>query len=744
MGNNGGFQSAVSADGRFVAFTSSSTDLVPQSDTNNTSDVFVRDLQNGTTTLVSINQAGAATGNSFSDKPSISADGRYVAFESLASDLVSGVTDDNSFSDVFVRDMLTGTTTLVNVSLSGKNTPMGDSSKPIISADGRFVVFLSDAPGLTATLVTSSRRNVYLRDMKNGVTSLVSVNRTGTANGDGASGQFAMPVLSSDGRFIAFESQADDLVANDTNGRFGTDVFVRDMQAGTTTLVTVNSAGTGSANKPYTGTRLAMSDDGRFVAFESEATDLAAGVTDKNQGLDIFVRDLTAQTTSMLSVNSSAAAGNRDSMYPAMSRDGRYVVFISFATDLLPNDKNGGAPAGSPNGDVFVRDTWSGITRLVSINLAGTDSGNGNSGFQDVYPAISPDGRYVLFISSAANLTSANDTNGVADLFLRDMQEGATKLVSHDRSGNAAGTIDFIKFYDMSADGRVIGFTSQSPDVAANDSNGFEDVFAYDVLADKPGPIDSSDAFVSQHYHDFLSRMPDPSGLQFWTNNIESCGADQNCRAVKRVDTSAAFFLSIEFQQTGFLVYRFYKAAFGNLPGKPVPVIRSAFLPDTQAIGSGVVVGQTGWDTQLENNKRAFALAFVQRAAFQNAYPSTMTADQFVSQLDTNAGGVLTDADKATLVSTLGSTPSDPAKRAQVLRSVAENPAFSAQEKNRAFVLMQYFGYLKRNPNDLPDSDYSGYSFWLSKLDQFGGDYVKAEMVKAFISSTEYGQRFSN
>jgi subtilisin family serine protease len=263
-----------------------------------------------------------------------------------------------------------------------------------------------------------------------------------------------------------------------------------------------------------------------------------------------------------------------------------------------------------------------------------------------------------------------------------------------------------------------------------------------DVTATKVSPVDVTDFFVRQHYADFLNRQPDASGLQFWTNNIESCGMNAGCRDAKRVDTSAAFFLSIEFQETGYLVYRFYKAAYGDLPGRPVPVARADFLPDTQSIGNGVVVNQGEWRTQLENNKQAFALAFVQRAAFQNAYPSSLTADDFVAKLDRNAGGVLSVDEKAQLVSALGSTPSDASNRAAVLRRVAENANLYRGELNKAFVLMQYFGYLQRNPNDLPDADFSGYNFWLSKLEQFGGDFRRAEMVRAFITSDEYRRRF--
>ncbi|PYS99225.1 MAG: hypothetical protein DMF65_09730, partial [Acidobacteria bacterium] len=254
--------------------------------------------------------------------------------------------------------------------------------------------------------------------------------------------------------------------------------------------------------------------------------------------------------------------------------------------------------------------------------------------------------------------------------------------------------------------------------------------------------IDNSQFFVAQHYRDFLSREPDTSGLNFWTGEIEGCGADTTCREVKRINVSAAFFLSIEFQNTGYLVYRIYKAAFGDLPGKPVPVRMQQFFPDTQEIGRGVVVGQGNWQQQLEANKQAFALEFVQRPAFVARYPSGTSATDFVNALDANAGFVLSADEKTALISELAVNPSDARLRADVLRKVAENQVLQQREFNKAFVLMQFFGYLRRNPDDPPDSDFSGWQFWLAKLNQFGGDYIAAEMVKAFINSNEYRQRF--
>ena len=260
-------------------------------------------------------------------------------------------------------------------------------------------------------------------------------------------------------------------------------------------------------------------------------------------------------------------------------------------------------------------------------------------------------------------------------------------------------------------------------------------------------PIDQAGFFVRQHYHDFLNREPDQGGLDFWTNQITSCGSDLQCIEVKRINVSAAFFLSIEFQQTGNLVYKMYKAAFGNLPGgKPVAVDRVPFMIDTRQIQSTpaqVIVGQGNWQQQLETNKQAFALAFVQRSAFQTQHAS-QTADQYVSSLFANTGASPTDAETSDAIAAFNNAGGGDAGRAAALRSIAESGSVHSKLVNEAFALMQYFGYLQRNPYDAPEStlDYQGFNFWLSKLNSFGGDYIKAEMVKAFITSDEYRHRF--
>jgi len=267
-------------------------------------------------------------------------------------------------------------------------------------------------------------------------------------------------------------------------------------------------------------------------------------------------------------------------------------------------------------------------------------------------------------------------------------------------------------------------------------------------------PLDDPRLYVGQHYHDFLNRQPDQSGWDFWTNQISACGVDLGCAEVYRINVSAAFFLSIEFQQTGYLVERVYKTAYGDASGTStfngthqlaIPVVRfNEFLSDMGRIGQGVVVLAPGWEQLLESNKQAYAREFVQTARFTTAFPTTMTPTEFVDKLNQNAGNVLSASERTTAIGLFAGAhdSSDVTARAQALRQVAEDPDLVNGEFNRAFVLMQYFGYLRRNPNDPQDTDYTGYDFWLTKLNQFNGNYVNAEMVKAFLSSGEYRQRF--
>lgn len=245
------------------------------------------------------------------------------------------------------------------------------------------------------------------------------------------------------------------------------------------------------------------------------------------------------------------------------------------------------------------------------------------------------------------------------------------------------------------------------------------------TYGDVSNPIDLASFLVRQQYVDFLDREPDQSGGDFWTNEIATCGSDAQCVELKRTNVSAAFFLSIEFQQTGYLVHRLYKSSYGRLP-----MLRE-FLPDKSSIAGGVIVGEPGWESKLAGNKQAFVERWVLRPEFHALYDG-MTDQQYVDTLVANMGITITNTERNEFTQDLTNGVS----RGEVLSKMIDNSSFVHQEFNSAFVLMEYFGYLGRDP------DAPGFNFWLGKLNQFGGNFVQADMVKAFLSSGEYRQRF--
>ncbi len=262
-----------------------------------------------------------------------------------------------------------------------------------------------------------------------------------------------------------------------------------------------------------------------------------------------------------------------------------------------------------------------------------------------------------------------------------------------------------------------------------------------DTSTTSNNPIDGADFFVRQQYRDFLNRPSDPEGRAFWTNQILACGTDTACVADKRMNVSAAFFLSIEFQQTGFLVYRLYQASYAQ-----VPQHLDEFLLDTRTIGEGVIVNAPGWQDLLEANTTQFLESFVTRVQFLEAYPPNLTPAEFVDLLNGKTGGSLSSADMAAAIAEFqgdATSESVPA-RARALRLIAQSATFTQRQLNPAFVLMQYFGYLQRNPSDFPNTNLDGYNFWLHKLDEFNGDFRRADMVQSFLVSGEYRARFGS
>ncbi len=396
-------QPSISEDGRYVAFTSDASNLV-SGDMNGATDIFVRDNAKGTITRVSVSSKGTE-GDDSSFWPFISADGRYVTFSSNADNLVDN--DTNTYGDVFLHDMNTGTTELISVATDGKS---GDdlSFWSSVSRDGQYVVFMSNADNLV-TSDTNYSWDIFLRDRKTGTTSYISRAFDGTQ----ANSQSEYPMISADGRYVAYASDATNIVPYDTNGY--RDVFEYNRQTGKTILVSLSSNGDQTDN----GTQvfaLAISEDGKFVAFASLATTLVPD--DTNSAWDIFVHDRDKGETTRVSVASDGSQANAGSYGVSISANGRYVTFGSNATNLVAVDTNGVM-------DVFVHDRQTGDTVRIS-NSSNGSQGNDSSGFTVISensidlaygPYITSDGRTVVYMSNATNLVPS-DTNANQDIFL--------------------------------------------------------------------------------------------------------------------------------------------------------------------------------------------------------------------------------------------------------------------------------------------------------------------------------------
>ena len=399
-----------------------------------------------TTKRVSV-RSNEAQANEDSTEPVISSNGRYIVFTSDATNLVAG--DLNDTTDVFVRDRSLGTTKLVSVR-SNESQGNAGSQHAAISGNGRFVVFDSSASNLVAG-DGNSQIDIFVRDLQLGTTRLVSV-RTNGNQGNGASYD---PSISGKGRFVAFTSESSNLVGSDTNGK--RDVFLRDLQRGTTTRVSVRSSGA-QGNEDSQDT--VISADGSSIVFLSRATNLVS--SDTNAATDVFVRDRTHGTTRRLSLSSGEVEANGENDFPTISANGRFVAFQSVATNLVAGD-------GNLISDVFVRDRDLGTTRRVSVSTAGAEGDNGSYD-----PSISANGRYVVFSSDAANLVGS-DTNSVQDVFVRDRNAGTTRRLSLRAAGGEADGGSFRP--EISGDGRFVAFESNATDLVAGDTNDFTDIF---------------------------------------------------------------------------------------------------------------------------------------------------------------------------------------------------------------------------------------------------------------------------
>jgi Tol biopolymer transport system component len=415
---NGGSQDPVlSNTGRVLAFDTTATNLAGVDGNGPIRDVVAIDLATNERRLVSSLPDGTG-GNGFSSNPAMSGNGQVIAFVSAATNFASG--DTNGVPDVFVRE---GREPLVRASVATGGAPAnGVSFEPDISAEGTRVVFTSTASNLVPG-DTNGQADVFMRDLPSGTTIRVSVSDDGVQ----ADGRSMSPSISADGRYVAFTSAASNLVPSDSNSV--TDVFVRDLKAHTTERVSISTRGR-QQNKSVTPPFVQISDisdNGRYVVFDSDATNLYAG--DINRRTDVFMHDRAKNTTSLISASSANVQGNNDSFAPRLSPRGRYVSFQSFATNLAPGD--------GPREDIFVRDLRLGTTSVVSVTANGAPREPERVPQLLQRPSISADGRFAAFSSTVPNL-AMNDTNGDQDVFLRFLDAPVTRIISRpprDRSG---------------------------------------------------------------------------------------------------------------------------------------------------------------------------------------------------------------------------------------------------------------------------------------------------------------------
>jgi Tol biopolymer transport system component len=382
--------------------------------------------------------------------PAISADGRYIVFGSFGTPLPG---DTNGQPDLFVHDRVTSVTEAVSVDSNGNFGDLGAGGlyyPSTISSDGRLIAFYSPSTNLVPN-DTNGVLDAFVRDRVAGTTTRVSMSSMGQ-EGNADSGQ---PSISSDGRYVAFTSYASNLVPNDTNGF--SDVFVRELSTGKTTLISRGVApADGSSYSPM------ISPNGRYVAYASDADNLVPN--DTNQVLDIFLYDRILDRTTRINVAPNGDEANRSSSALVLSTNGRQVAYASSATNLVPGDLNDSA-------DIFVYDILTGRTIRVS-----TDSHGGEANADSGAPSISGNGRFVAFHSFADNLVP-NDTNGVADIFLKDLLTNQTRRMSVDSDGVEANLPSYVP--TITLDGRYVSFDGDATNIVPGDTNGWRDVFVH-------------------------------------------------------------------------------------------------------------------------------------------------------------------------------------------------------------------------------------------------------------------------
>ena len=617
-------------------------------------------------------------------------------------------------------------------------------TRPAFSPDGKKIAFVKDFKGIYSMNSDGSGVTTILDGATAGITSISG-----------------FPSWSPDGTKIAFDGYA-------KGSPDGADIYVVNADGTGLTRLTTDPA---SDNAP------AWSPDGKKIAFSSLRNPVPGEVN-----YEIYV--MNADGANQTRITNNTKFDHSPSWSPdgariafTSARDGNFEVYVMNAdgsnqTRLTNNPEQDSDAKWSPDGTKIVfmssHNAHGQFGEIYTMNPDGTkqvdltnmDSFDMDPSWQPIpgafvppppIPTPTPSGPSEGWapFQPAAEETSINVLSCGGQTFVKSkftFPDAGNRIADWGQAGRSDG--------DFSVDVRAERWTGTSTQSLITAEQVYDlgrlSSGTYSFTLKSQGaplkteqftigapaaanPVEDASVFVRQHYIDFLGRNPDDQGFGFWTRNMTSgCGADADCLERKRIDTSAAFFLSIEFQRTGFLVYRLYRASYGRMPR------REEFLPDARTVANGVVVNATNWESTLTNNEHAFVDAWVNRLAFKFDYDQ-LSNDQFVDRLIANTGASLARETRDALV---GDLVAGRQTRAAVLRTLVEDGSFGKREFNSAFVLMQYFGYLQRNPDEGQDTDMRGFNFWLNKLNQFGGDYFRAEMVKAFLDSDEFRGRF--
>jgi Tol biopolymer transport system component len=778
-GNGNSSATAITPDGRYVLFASAATDLTANDTNGSTPDFFRRDLQTNTTALASVNSAGTGSGNGPAVNGVMSDDGQVVAFESSSTNLVPAEGSTGfTFTSIYAHDFAANTTTLISERqiFRGGTPSIPPATSPRISSDGRHVFYVRTENFIGGLDTAGSRDRVFRRDRQTSELLELPFVATGVCDsGFNCRSIISKMTTSHDGRYVAY-MQREQPHSNNTPP-VSTAIVIRDMVGGGIEIVSGLIAFANSLNdftltpgNIVNGGKLAFSSGVSHSSKDTNASEdvyfftptppprlffnLPTYFSPENQTAHLHLNTINVRrrgylidstvTVQFTTSDGTATAGSdyinqtgtltfapgeaaKDIFIPVINDD---IVEPDETVNLTLSNPTGNAILGSPSSATFTIQNddqyriqfsaanYNASEAAGSIPVTVTFQGGNPSGPISVDYSTS-DGtarERSDYITARGTLTFApGETSKTIRVFVVDdnFVEGdeTINLSLTNATGTNAGLGS-----PLTAELKILDNDSSPPTT---------------------NPVDDAQFFVRQHYLDFLNREPDTAGFNFWTNQITQCGTNAQCREVKHINVSAAFFLSIEFQRTGVLAYLSNKAAFGpSASGSPAPVLYGQFIRDVQQLQQNLVFGQPGFDAQLEANKQEYFANLVARPSF--AIGLATPPAQFVDALFTNAGITPSTSERNAAIDEFGPATNitDQAARSRALRRVAENTSFAQAEFRSAFVTMEYFGYLRRDP------DAGGFNFWLSKLNQFSGDFIRAEMVKAFISSDEYRQRF--